>query len=95
MANGRTLEVGQSLVRTLVTFSRHIRLHLQLDCPTSRNSPWISLAIFNHRILNYKIIVELLRDRVGLGHGNGAIMETGESQIGLLEVTLWIGAGLV
>lgn len=59
--NCRILEVGNPLVRTLIGFS-HMGLHLNLECPSSGNSPWVSLTIFNHRILNYKIIVELLRD---------------------------------
>ena len=77
------------MVRTLIGISRHIGLHLNLDGPTSGNSPWMCLNVLNHRILNDKIVVELLGDRVGLAQGYATVWETGESLIRLEMALSW------
>ena len=60
MAVDTVLEVSHPLVRTLVARRGQMRLHLNLDCPASRNPPLLIFFVFNYRILNNKFILELL-----------------------------------
>lgn len=96
LTDGRTLEVRNPLVRTLIALSSHVGLHLDLDGSSSGDaglSSWVRSTVFNYRILNNKIIVELLGYRVGLGHGDSTGREAGESNLIGLEMALsWEGA---
>ena len=83
-----TLHVGNPSIWTLIALSREVGLHLHLDGPTSGDSSCMVLRVFDHRILNYKIIVKLLvGHRVGLGQLDRGVREPGEPLI-VLHVTL-------
>lgn len=85
------LEVRHPLVGTLVARRAQMRLHLNLDCPTSGDPSLLLLVTFDHRILNYKIIMELLRHRIGFGHRGALHLEVVEALLNLVVGLSGIG----